>query len=192
VIPNKDSMTILNYRDTTIRPTDFEKVGNTTYSAYKFVPKWNGYHIISLAMTSSNGKCDDIAAFPVLVGFAMELELPDSIVCQDQATTLKALPKYKMFHPDPINFGTWDFTDYWRDPVRQAETAQGKKNREPFTKWDWNKADDDPSKPVTSFGGQPWGGTGVGTPALPWVDLGGGGALATYYKNDSGVYISAT
>lgn len=189
VVPNKDSMTILNYRDTTIRPTDLEKVGNTTYAAYKFVPKWNGYHIMSLAMTSSNGKCDDIAAYPVLVGFAMELELPDSIVCQDQATSLKALPKYKMFHPDPINFGTWDYTDYWRDPVRQAETAQGKKNREPFTKWDWNKADDDPSKPVTSFGGQPWGGTGVGTPALPWVDLGGGGALATYYKNDSGVYI---
>ena len=189
VIPNKDSMTILSYRDTTIRPTDIYNLNGVNFNSYRFIPKWVGYHLISLSMTSSNGKCDDIAAFPVLVGFAMELELPDSIVCQDQATTLKALPKYKMFHPDPINFGTWDFTDYWRDPARQAETAQGKKNREPFTKWDWNKADDDPSKPVTSFGGQPWGGTGVGTPALPWVDLGGGGALATYYKNDSGVYI---
>lgn len=189
VIPNKDSMTILNYRDTTIRPTDINKVSGVDYPSYRFVPKWVGYHLISLSMTSSNGKCDDIAAFPVLVGFAMELELPDSIICQDQATTLKALPKYKMFHPDPINFGTWDFTDYWRDPTRQAETAQGKPNREPFTKWDWNKADDDPSKPITIFGGQPWGGTGVGSVISPWVDLGGGGSVAKYYKNDSGVYL---
>ena len=189
IIPNKDSMTILHYRDTTIRPTDINKVGNVDYPSYRFVPKWVGYHLISISMTSSNGKCDDIAAFPILVGFAMELELPDSIVCQDQATTLEALPKYKMFHPDPINFGTWDFTDYWRDPTRQAETAQGKPNREPFTKWDWNKADDDKSKPITIFGGQPWGGTGVGSVISPWVDLGGGGSVAKYYKDDSGVYV---
>ncbi len=189
IVPNPDSMSILNLRDTSIRPTDIETLKNVKYSAYKFVPKWSGYHIISLAMTSSNGKCDDIAAFPVIVGFAMELELPDSIVCQDQATSLEALPKYKMFHPDPINFGTWDYTDYWRNPSRQAETAQGFKNREPFTKWDWSKADDDKSKPITIFGGQPWGGTGVGTILSPWVDLGGGGSLAKYYKDDSGVYV---
>ncbi len=189
IIPNKDSTKILNYRDTSIRPNEINKINGVNYNSYRFVPKWVGYHLISLTMTSSNGKCDDIAAFPVLVGFAMELELPDSIICQDQATTLKALPKYKMFHPDPINFGTWDFTDYWRDPTRQAETAQGKPNREPFTKWDWNKADDDPSKPITIFGGQPWGGTGVGSVISPWVDLGGGGSVAKYYKNDSGVYL---
>jgi gliding motility-associated-like protein len=188
-IPNKDSMTILHYRDTTIRPTDINKVSGVDYPSYRFIPKWVGYHLVSVSMTSSNGKCDDIAAFPVLVGFAMELELPDSIICQDQATSLKALPKYKMFHPDPINFGTWDFTDYWRDPTRQAETAQGKPNREPFTKWDWNKADDDASKPITIFGGQPWGGTGVGSAVSPWVDLGGGGSVAKYYKDDSGVYV---
>ena len=188
-IPNKDSMKILHYRDTTIRPTDINKVSGVDYPSYRFIPKWVGYHLVSVSMTSSNGKCDDIAAFPVLVGFAMELELPDSIICQDQATSLKALPKYKMFHPDPINFGTWDFTDYWRDPTRQAETAQGKPNREPFTKWDWNKADDDASKPITIFGGQPWGGTGVGSGVSPWVDLGGGGSVAKYYKDDSGVYV---
>jgi len=189
IIPNKDSTKILNYRDTSIRPNEINKINGVNYDSYRFVPKWVGYHLISLSMTSSNGKCDDIAAFPVLVGFAMELELPDSIVCQDQATTLKALPKYKMFHPDPINFGTWDFTDYWRDPTRQAETAQGKPNREAFTKWDWNKADDDKSKPITIFGGQPWGGTGVGSVISPWVDLGGGGSVAKYYKDDSGVYV---
>jgi plastocyanin len=189
VIPNKDSMTISSYRDTAIRPTDIYKLNGVNFNSYRFIPKWVGYHLISLSLTSSNGKCDDIASFPVLVGFAMELELPDSIICQDQATTLKALPKYKMFHPDPINFGTWDIKDYWRDPTRQAESAQGKPNRETLTKWDWNKADDDKSKPITIFGGQPWGGSGVGSTVSPWVDLGGGGSVAKYYKDDSGVYV---
>jgi len=91
-----------------------------------------------------------------------------------------------MFHPDPINFGTWDTYDYWRDQDRQKDIAQGKANREAITRWDWSKADDGVSTP---FGGAPYGAAGPGTLTNPWKQLGGGGAGALYYKNDSGVYI---
>ncbi|MBL7811724.1 MAG: gliding motility-associated C-terminal domain-containing protein [Bacteroidetes bacterium] len=185
--PDPKFTKIIHPRDTSIRPIDSFKQGNKWLKGYTFFPKWAGYHLVSISMTSSNGKCDEFAAYPVIVGFAMMLELPDSIVCQDQANTLQARPDYRMFHPDPINFGTWDPTDYWRDPARQAKAGQ--KNVEGFTKWDWSKADDDITKPQTIFGGAPYGGNGVGTVANPWVQLGGGGMTALYYKNDSGVYI---
>lgn len=185
-VPDPDYTTILSPRDTNIVPLDSWKQGNSYIKAYTFNPNWAGYHLISLSMTSANGKCDDFAAFPVLVGFAMELELPDSIICQDQANNLQALPKYRMFHPDPINFGTWDTYDYWRDQDRQKDIAQGKANREAITRWDWSKADDGVSTP---FGGAPYGAAGPGTLTNPWKQLGGGGAVALYYKNDSGVYI---
>ena len=190
-VPDTSKMKIVHPRDTNINPLDKNIVkgfnNDNPFSSYKFNPIWDGYHIINLAMTSANGKCDDIAAFPIIVGFAMELELNDSIVCQDEANTLSVLPKYKMFHPDPINFGTWDFTDYWRNPDRLKDA--GRPNREPFTKWDWNKADDNDADPKTKFGGSPYGGTGVGTLINPYVQLGGGGPMAKYYKNDSGVYV---
>ena len=193
-VPDTTKMKIVHPRDTNINPMDMNIVkgfnGDKPFQSYKFNPIWDGYHIMSLAMTSANGKCDDIAAFPIIVGFAMELELTDSIICQDEANTLAVKPKYKMFHPDPINFGTWDFTDYWRDPVRQSQINDPafKGRREPYTKWDWNKRDDNAADPKTIFGGSPYGGSGVGTVLNPFIQLGGGGPNALYYKNDSGVY----
>lgn len=183
--PYPDYTTIIHPRDTNIVPLDKYNHQGKDINAYTFRPQWSGYHLVSLSMTSSNGKCDEFAAAPVIVGFAMMLELPDTIVCQDQANTLAAKPDYRMFHPDPINFGTWDLNDYWRDAQRQADIFAGVPNREPFTRWDWNKKDDDVSNPQTIFGGAPYGATGVGT---PWIQLGGGGPGALYYKNDSGVY----
>jgi gliding motility-associated-like protein len=186
--PDPKFTKIINRRDTNIRPTDSVKIKGKWLKAYTFFPQWAGYHLVSISMTSSNGKCDEFAAAPVLVGFAMMLEFPDSIVCQDQANTLAAKPDYRYFNPDPINNGTWDNYDYWRDTKRLLVHVTNPKIGEPFTKWDWNKADDDKTNPQTIFGGTPWGGSGTGTTANPWVQLGGGGSNALYYKNDSGVY----
>lgn len=187
--PDPNFTKIINQRDTNIRPLDSFNLNSTWVHAYTFRPQWAGYHLVSISMTSANGKCDEFAAYPVIVGFAMMLEIPDTVVCQDQANTLQAKPDYRYFNPDPINNGTWDLYDYWRDQSRVLDKINGKPNREPFTKWDWSKADDDQSKPQTIFGGSPWGGTGTGN---PWVQLGGGlpksDPNALYYTNDSGVY----
>jgi gliding motility-associated-like protein len=185
--PDPASKKIIHERDTNIRPLDSAIVGNKKVRAYTFRSPWAGYHLASISMTSANGKCDEFAAYPVIVGFAAMIELPDSTICQDQATNLQARLDLRYFHPDPLNFGTWDPYDYWRDAQRQADIFAGVKNREPFTRWDWNKRDDDPNNPVTKFGGAPYGATGVGS---PWFQLGGGpnDPKTIYYKNDSGVY----
>ncbi|MFM7764577.1 MAG: PKD domain-containing protein, partial [Sphingomonadales bacterium] len=185
--PDPKSKKIIHERDTNIRPLDSAIVGNKKYRAYTFKSPWAGYHLASISMTSANGKCDEFAAYPVIVGFAAMIELPDSTICQDQATNLQARLDLRYFHPDPLNFGTWDTYDYWRDAQRQADIFAGVKNREPFTRWDWNKRDDDPNNLTTMFGGAPYGATGVGS---PWFQLGGGpnDPKTLYYKNDSGVY----
>jgi len=185
--PDPNSKKIIHERDTNIRPLDSAIVGNKKYRAYTFRSPWAGYHLASISMTSSNGKCDEFAAYFVIVGFAAMIELPDSTICQDKATNLQARLDLRYFHPDPLNFGTWDTYDYWRDAQRQADIFAGVKNREPFTRWDWNKKDDDPNNPITKFGGAPYGAVGVGT---PWFQLGGGpnDPKTLYYKNDSGVY----
>lgn len=188
LVPNPDSTKILNARDTTITPTDSFFYQGKWARSYTFRPQWAGYHLVSISMTSSNGKCDEFAAYPVLVGFAMTVELPDSIVCRKEGTSLAAKTDFRYFHPDPINFGTWDNYDYWRDPDRQIKTVNNDPNSERFTRWDWSKADDDPNTPATIFGGAPYAGVGVGTTLNPWKQLGGGGPGALYYKNDSGVY----
>lgn len=186
--PDPNYTKIIHPRDTNIVPMDsFMYQGKWTKS-YTFRPQWAGYHLVSISMTSSNGKCDEFAAYPVIVGFAAMLEVPDSIVCRKEGTSLAAKTDFRYFHPDPINFGTWDMYDYWRDANRQLRTVNADPNSERFTRWDWSKADDDPNDPQTIFGGGLYAGVGVGTPTNPWKQLGGGGPGALYYKNDSGVY----
>lgn len=186
--PDPKFTKIVHPRDTNIRPLDSAKIGNKWIRAYTFQSPWSGYHLASISMTSANGKCDEFAAFPVIVGFAAMLELPDSIICQKQATNLAARPDLRYFHPDPLNFGTWDTYDYWLDPNRQARIPA--RNVEGFTRWDWSKADDNKNNPATIFGGAPYGATGAGTRTNPWKQLGGGASdpNTVYYRNDSGVY----
>lgn len=174
---------ILHYRDTSVRPLDSALYLGKFTKAYTFVPRWSGYHVVALSMTSADGNCDDFLAYPIIVGFGMSLEFNDSIICKDQADNLRARPDYKYFHPDPNNIPNppFDDYDYWRDPAR----IHGDPNREGFTKWDWNKRDDDVNNPITIFTGGDYGATGVGTTANPWKQLGGG---SLYYKGDSGVY----
>ncbi len=201
-IPDPNNTTVLHYRDSTIEPLDsvtyWDKAAKKTkkVKGYKFNPKWAGFHIMSLSMTSANGKCDKVSAFPIIVGFAMSLKINDTLVCQDAGTSLVASPDFRYFSTDPQNFGQWDWKyqwntdptqnptgyDYWRDPARQTRLQSGDTNVERFTRWDWNKKDDGTSTP---FGGAPYGAVGAGTYSNPWKQLGGGGI---YYKNDSGVY----
>lgn len=187
--PDPNATKIIHPRDTNIVPLDSFKIGNKFVKSYTFRPQWSGYHLVSISMTSSNGKCDEFAAYPVIVGFAAMLEVPDSIVCQKEGTSLNAKTDFRYFHPDPINFGTWDTYDYWRDQQRQIDIVNNVKNREGFTRWDWSKKDDDVNNPQTIFGGGNYAGVGVGNSTNPWKQLGGGGPSAIYYKNDSGVYI---
>lgn len=201
-IPDPNNTTILHYRDTSIIPLDsvtyWDKAAKKTkkVKAYKFNPRWAGFHIMSLNMTSSNGKCDKVGAYPIIVGFAMGLRINDTLVCQDAGNSLTASPDFRYFSTDPQNFGQWDWKyqwnsdptqnptgyDYWRDPARSARLTTGDTNVERITRWDWNKRDDGISTP---FGGAPYGANGAGTNANPWKQLGGGGI---YYTNDSGVY----
>lgn len=187
--PDPNFTKIIHPRDTNIVPTDSFLYKGKFAKSYTFRPQWSGYHLVSISMTSSNGKCDEFAAAPIIVGFAAFLEIPDSVVCQKEGTSLSAKTDFRMFHPDPINFGTWDPADYWRDPARQQRTVFGDTNSERFTRWDWSKKDDDANNPQTIFGGGLYGATGVGSISNPWKQLGGGGPGALYYKNDSGVYI---
>ncbi len=202
-VPDLTQTTVLHWRDSTITPLDswYDGVTKKKIAAYRFVPRWAGFHIISLSMTSSNGKCDAISAMPVIVGFAMYMDkFADSIVCQKEGQSLQIAPDYRYFSTDPLNFGTWDWNyywntdptqnptryDYWKDPARIAARIQGDMNKEFRTKWDWSKEDDDVNNPNTIFGGGDYGGTGSGTSTNPWVQLGGGSSI--YYQNDSGVY----
>jgi gliding motility-associated-like protein len=205
-IPDPNNTTILHYRDTTIQPLDsvsyWDKAAKKTkkIKGYKFNPRWSGYHFISVDMTSSNGKCNNFMAMPIVVGFAMDLRISDTLVCQDAGNSLTASPDFRYFSTDPQNIGTFDPKfqwnpdktggpsgnptgfDYWRDPSRQTRLAAGDTNVERFTRWDWNKKDDGSSTP---FGGAPYGAVGAGTYLNPWKQLGGGGI---YYQNDSGVF----
>jgi hypothetical protein len=106
--PDPNATKIIHPRDTNIVPLDSFKIGTKYVKSYTFRPQWSGYHLVSISMTSSNGKCDEFAAYPVIVGFAAMLEVPDSIVCQKEGTSLNAKTDFRYFHPDPINFGTWD------------------------------------------------------------------------------------
>ena len=183
IIPKPGAKTILHYRDTSVYPIDTLLDPNTgkLVNAYLFRPKWNGWYSLSLAMVSASGDCDDVQAKTLVAGFGMTLIFEDSIICRDDAAGLIARPDYRMFHPDPQFFGTWDPVDYWRDSARQIETALGRSNREAITRWDWHKGDDDPSNPQTIFGGNPYGSTGVGNPFKQLKST-------LYYNNDSGVY----
>ena len=196
-VPDPDSTFVLHYRDSLITPIDTwtNPATKLKMNAYRFVPEHSGFHIMSLSMTSNNGKCEAIWGQPIIVGFAMiQDKFTDSIVCQDQGESLVFAPDYRYFNVDPQNNGQWDWNyywnpnplenptqyDYWKDANRYG------KNLEPRTRWDWNKGDDDTTNKVTIFGGSPYGGTSVGTTNNPYIQLGGGSDL--YYKNDSGVY----
>ena len=199
-IPNKDSMTVFHYRDSTITPLDTNVVYGKEVNSYTFIPRHAGRYILGVSMRSDNGECDDIAAVPLIVGFAMFGDLfTDSIVCQDQGESLVMAPDYRYFSTDPDNFGTWDPNywnnqgplatgyDYWKDPARLARLVQGDTNVERATVWDWSKEDDDPANPDTyEFRGDYGSTGGVGTMTNPFIQLGGGSGL--YYKNDSGVF----
>lgn len=184
IADNKD-IKILHYRDTTIYPLDsaLDKSINKYVRAYTWHPAWAGYYTVTLQMTDNSGNCDAFSSLPVIVGFGMDVAFLDSIVCRDDGKSLYAIPDYKYFNPDPINNGTWDLYDYWRDQQRQLDIINGVVNREGITRWDWSKEDDDITNPQTIFGGAPYGGTGVGNKS---VLLGGGGGK--YYDSDSGVY----
>jgi gliding motility-associated-like protein len=198
-IPNRDSMTVFHYRDSTITPLDTHDVFGTKFNSYRFVPTHAGRYILSVSMRSANGQCDDIKAEPLIVGFAMFTDLfTDSIVCQDEGSSLKIAPDYRYFSTDPDNQGTWDPNywrnpnnttpyDYWKDDQRIARAFQGDTNSERITRWDWSVEDDDLSKPETyQFFGDYGASGAVGTYQDPYIQLGGGSDI--YYKNDSGVF----
>ncbi len=171
---------IVHYRDTSLLPVDQFYDSSKLNHEYIFKPTWNGKYYASREMITKNN-CDAYMQIPVIVGYGSVVTFPDSVACNKAGNTLAIKIDHRYFHPDPINFGTWDQTDYWRDNNRNF----GQKNTEPLTKWDWNKADDNLTKPQTIFGGAPYGGSGNGT---PWVQLGGGGPNALYYTQDSGIY----
>ncbi len=196
-VPNPAETTILHYRDSTITPIDSHQINGAWVHGYKFVPEYAGYHIAGLSMTSDNGECVAFDGKPIIVGFAMFMDkFTDSIVCRNDGESLTIAPDYRYFNIDPQNNGTWDWNyywnadpaqnptqyDYWKDPARYGQAG-----KEPPTRWDWSKEDDDPNDANTIFGNAPYGASGMpGSTNNPWVQLGGGSNL--YYKNDSGVY----
>lgn len=185
ITADPNDVTILNFRDTCILPMDsvFDKLTGKWVHAYSWRAPWSGFYTVSLSMTDKKGNCDAFSAKSVIVGFGMKVEYNDSIFCRNSGGSVYVKPDYQYFNTDPINNGTWDNYDYWRDQARVQCVLNGGKHCERITRWDWSKADDDSLNPATKFGGAPYGGTGVGN---PYVLLGGGAGM--YYLNDSGVY----
>ena len=199
-IPNNKTTNVLHFRNSSITPTDSNVVYGSKVNSYSFTPRHAGRYILSVSMRSDNGECDDIAAVPLIVGFAMLGDLfTDSTACVDQGNSLIFAPDYRYFSTDPDNFGTWDPNywnnssflatgyDYWKDPSRMVRMLKGDTNVERITKWDWSTEDDDPSNPDTyQFRGDYGATGGLGTFSYPFIQLGGGSGL--YYHKDSGIY----
>lgn len=174
---------VLHMRDTSLQPVDSTFIGGVKRPAYSMKTMHSGYYLAKRTMLTNKG-CRQVAGSPLVSGFGTFLEYPDSTACQDQGNSLAARLNARYFHPDPLNFGTWDYNDYWLNPVRQLEALSGRKNREGPTRWDWNKDDDNWKDTSTIFGRMPYASRGIGG----WIQLGGGGPSAIYYKQDSGVY----
>lgn len=172
---------ILDPHDTAFFPsTKFKTFGN----AYLFEPEFAGYYVASLTLKSVNGQCESFNAQNFIVGFHIDLKYKDSIIEVSKGNNTTVQLDMYYFHNDPLNFGVLDLNDYWRDGTRQLQAATGIKNREGVVKWDWNRADDDPSDTTTIFGGAPYGGKVIG-PKNGYIVL--GGAAGLYYK-DTGSY----
>jgi gliding motility-associated-like protein len=179
VVPDPSSHTILNYRDTTIRPMDTHIAGGQTFNnSVQFVPEHSGYYILELLQRSNNG-CFERSSRRVVVGFYGDIKYSDTILCRG-TKTLTAEPTFRYFSLVPEFEGLLNPYDYWRDAQRQADIVNGRPNRESLTRWDWAKEDDDPAVPNTIFGPFPYGATGMGNPN---VQLGGGATNSIYYKD---------
>ncbi|MCC7299093.1 MAG: hypothetical protein IT244_12230, partial [Bacteroidia bacterium] len=179
--PASSAKIILHPRDTSLIPVDSIFRNGKWVHEYTFKPNHNGYYLLSRNMLSKNAACPVSSVYPCIVGFAHFVDYPDSIVTRNMGTSLSINIEPRYFHPDPINFGTWDHdNNSWRKPNNGIKIVP--------TKWDWSKADDDTSKPQTIFGGAPYGGSGLGSISSPWIQLGGGGPTALYYNQDTGVY----
>lgn len=175
-VPVNNYYRITHFRDTSIRPVDSFYDKGKWQAGYAFQSEFNGYHLASLQTISDDGICDEFSAIPIICGFALSYTMPDSVAAKNVGSGLKAKFEAHYFHPDPLNFGTFDSYDYWQDPLHKPGC---------FARLDWSSADDDPQNPITIFGGSLYG--KIIQPNLSWTDLGGGGPSDIYYK-DTGVY----
>lgn len=170
---------IIHFRDTSLRPLDSSEYFGKKSFGYFMKTRENGPYIASRRVFSGKSGCEEVENKMVISGFYSSLYLTDSIASKINANGLLANLNIRYWQNDPLNFGALDNYDYWRD-------FSGK-HKEPLTKWDWSKDDDNPNVPQTLFSSGPYGMFGQGTVANPWIAL-GGGPNSIYYK-DCGKYI---
>ncbi len=172
------SYTTLNYKDSSLLPIDSIYNKGKFYKAYGFKPPKKGvFSIFRNVETLSPMYCPLNEYVTVVVGFYGEARFADSVICKNNI--LAAEPYFRYYTLDRNKVGGLDPTDYWQT----RKLFAGQKNFEGLTKWDFSKADDDPSKPGTIFGGFPYGKIGYDT--LVYL---GQGANGIYYKTP-GLYL---
>lgn len=160
-----DKRVKLHWRDTSILPLDsFIAVNQIVHRSYLFFPKYAGFYIVSLKIRSNNPKqCEAFSAQKALVGFYMNMNYKDTIICP--GTQVELSPQLRYYNPYPEiittncpspGSGLLDCVDYWRNRILEA----GNVNREGFTRTDLSK-DDDGTDPKSVFGGFPYSISGL-------------------------------
>lgn len=172
------SYTLLNYKDSSLSPIDSIYNNGKYYKAYGFKPTKKGvFRIYRNVETLSPIYCPLLNTVTVVVGFYGEARFSDSVICKNNL--LAAEPYFRYYSVTRGKVGTLDPLDYWN----LYKSNAGKPGFEGVTKWDFSKADDDPSKPGTIFGGFPYGKIGYDT--LVYL---GQGTNGIYYKTP-GFYV---
>lgn len=181
--PKLNKTLSLNSADTIFRASRVvNNSGNPFGHAFK--TKWNGVYLAELKLKSKRSKCTESDFKYIVSGFHMKVDYPDTFVCRGAGNNVKVKPFYRYYAVGGVATDI-DSTDYWGNVSRQNDVKNGinLNSRERVTRWDWNRADNNPGNPSTFNGSKPYGDTGLG---YPWLTLGRGSA--NYYTKDSGVF----
>lgn len=183
-----DQKTVLHYRDTSILPieTHLNNI-NQSVSSYAFTPRQNGFYLIEMKLNSNlDNFCPRRVYKKAVVGFYMEMNYEDTIICPGQRVVCS--PNFRYYNPYPDLAATGcptnnpfllDCIDYWR--LRIQET--GNPSREGYTRHDLN-IDDDGTDSKSIFGGWPYSVTGLDNAPNNKLEL--GHHLGIYYNQDTG------
>ncbi|MCC6818607.1 MAG: T9SS type A sorting domain-containing protein [Bacteroidia bacterium] len=184
-----DSKLSLHKRDSSFTPHEshFGR-NNQLYEAYEIKPEFNGFYLVEFAVKSPNPKYCTINSFQkAIVGFFVEMNYQDTIICPGQTLYTKPQLHYYNQYPEIYTTGCpnpnsslLDCYDYWRNRIAEAGNA----NREGYTIHDLNK-DDDGTHPQSIFGGYPYSITGLENLPNNVLKIGGNN-FDLYYNLDTG------
>lgn len=173
-----DSLDVLNFKDSSLYPVDSVLSGQSFVKAYGFKVDKNGSYVIARNVSSYfPGFCTIESFINLVVGFSMDAEFTDTIICTGRI--VEVTPNFRYYSLDTNAKGGVDTMPHW---FRRQNEA-GQVNREGLTIWDYSKEDDNVNNPATIFGSFPYARVGYGNPGI----LIGGEQNGIYYKKP-GIY----